>query len=367
MRRLAVLLLIMLAVVMSFGSTMAQSKTAIRPGQACPTLGAEVTQGGRTFTCALRNGKKVWVRKRTPVVTPTWQQVASELARNAVTRRTTLPNTAMDFRGSPSLSTESVSTARELIERSYGMWQRVAPIDNFPVLLADENSKEWYLEQSSSFPSDGCGTHWWNRVNPEPSTQTGAVCWAPRQEWGYMALILGSRSPVPRASLGAHEAVHVAQWSLLGVQAMNRMECWFGEGMAELYAGSLSFLDERGHLEASLVSAYRKNAVSNLRRLSPSPEDLSSAGYWLDVITKSEDRSQPLCWDAALGYSLGYLVTERLVADFGEAKLFDWMRLTRASQDSDSAFTSVYGISQDAWYAQSAAPYVASEATALLG
>ena len=348
-------------------ATSAQAKPSPKPGRPCPTVGAEVTQGRWVFTCTLKNGKKVWVRTPRPAAKPTWQIVAEELAARGDARRSSPPATAFDFRASPTIPATTLSTARAAVTWSYETWFDVAPLNGFPVLIVDENSERWYMEQSASFPGDNCARHWWDKTKPNSMTISGAVCFGPSSDWGYMVLLLGSAAGERAPWLYIHESVHVAQWSIVGNLSMNRMECWLGEGMAELYTGALSFIRKGGGVDAFDVASYRRMAVFNLRRIAPSPSEVRSAAYWLDVIRTSEDRSQERCWGTGLGYSLGYLVTEKLVADFGEGKLFEWMRLTRETGDSEDSFATVFGIDQDAWYEQSAAPYVAKEAALILG
>lgn len=347
-------------------SPAAQANATPRPGKPCATLGAEVVQGRWVFTCTLKKGKKVWVRTPKPLPTPTWQQVVETLAANANARRADPPSTVFEFRASPSVAQSTVSSVRTSVAWSYETWHTVAPLEAFPVLITDERSEQWYMGESSTFAEDNCARHWWAKTNPSPQSISGAVCWGPNHEWGYKVLLLGSQAGQRAPWLYIHESVHVAQWSLLGNRAMNRMECWLGEGMAELYTGALSFIRPDGRIDNFSMSTYRRMAIANLRQIAPSSSQVGSATYWFEVIQASEDRSSETCWGKGLGYSLGYLVTEKLIADFGEARLFEWMRLTRETQDSHAAFADAFGIAQDTWYEQSAAPYVAQEASMIL-
>ena len=360
-----------LGVAFSMLVTPANAQSGVRAGAPCVKAGVEVTKTRWVFTCTLKNGRLIWVRKpRTnptpaPTPTPTWQKVSQQLLTNANLRRGATPSTTFDIDVSPSVPARQVRAIKPALMQSYETWHSVAPVREFPVLLIDEVSERWYFEQSLRFPGDNCAKQWWEARNPDSQTQTGAVCWGSEAEWGYKVLLFGRNAPIEAPWLFIHESVHVAQWSLLGPRAMNHMECWLGEGMAELYTGALT-IGEPGPLATIFATSYRRQSVSNLRQLQPSASELGSADYWLDVIRRSEDRSQELCWRTGLGYSLGYLVSEKLIADFGEDRLFDWMRLSRETLDSDSAFVQVIGVVQDTWYAQSAAPYVAQEASSLL-
>lgn len=358
-----------IACCMALGLTLVPPVTADevpRPGKPCTTLGAEVSKGRWVFTCTIKKGKQVWVRTPKPAEAATWQKVARDLAASAHARRVPSSATSFDVRRSPTVSAQFLPGARKAVARSYETWQAVAPVENFPILFVDEASEAWYMEQSSTFPEDNCARHWWGNVKPSTMSLSGAVCFSYGHEWGYMVMLFGSRTSGSAPALYTHEAVHVAQWSILGPKAMNHMECWLGEGMAELYTGVLTFTRPGKAPDLARTASFRRFTVGALRHLNPSTAQLASAAYWLDIIRRSEDRSQEFCWGTGLGYSLGYLVTEKLVADFGETRLLEWMRLTRQTQDSEATFTEVFGVDQDTWYAQSAAPYVAQEASLIL-
>lgn len=348
-------------------SASADAKPPVRQGKPCPTVGAEVIKGRWVFTCTLKKGKKIWVRAPKPTPKQTWQVVAETVYSNSIKRMAPESAVGFDFRVSPSFPPAKASRIAEAVRQSYRPWQAIAPLPpDFPVLIMDEASREWYLDLSASFPGDPCGDYWWEMKQPDPTTSTGANCESYNHDWGYMAVLQGSLTWTRPPAMLAHEAVHLAQFSLLGPRATSTAECWLGEGMAEVYTGALGFLDRDGKFDSRLTGNYRRSSVGNMRILSPGG-NVASAAYWLQVIRDTEDRTQEACWGTGLGYSLGYLVSEKLISDFGEQSLFDWLALTRASGDSDAAFATVFGIDQDAWYEQSAAPYVAQEAALILG
>lgn len=339
--------------------------TTIKPGRPCATVGEKVVQGPWTFTCTLKKGKRVWVRQRTPAPTPSWLAVAQGLQASAAKRpKPSLANT-FSFMISPTVPPAKADEIAASVRRAYEPWLAIAPIpDGFPVFILDERSKDWYLETSRQFPNDGCAIHWWNRMSPNPTGTGGAVCWGTGASWSYMGIMLGSRLPASdptlEAGLYAHELVHVAQVSLLGVSGMSRMECWLGEGMAQVYSVAL------GHGDLSNPKNAREARFSRTAFLVPlidmaAGTSASSPEYWLDVIRRSEDRNTGFCSQSGLGYSLGYLVTERLIEEFGEERFLQWLRATRVSGDSGASFSEVYGITRDVWYERSAAPYVAQQ------
>ena len=347
-------------------TTPVQAKSPVRQGEPCSKVGAQVEKGRWTFTCTKKSGKKVWVRKRTPkpAPAPAWQEVASQLAANAEGRRTSNAATNFEFFLSPTISTLAAEQAERAVETAYATWHAVAPLPaDFPVYLVDAMSEDWYLGISAEYPNDTCGAYWWEKAISTPANNGGAVCGSPQHEWAYMVLFLGTRSAVS-TWLSTHEAVHVAQGRLLGTGLFD-MECWIGEGMAELYTGALAIPPPTSGPWLA-TQTYRNFVVGGLRALPTPSADLSNPAYWLDIIRQSENRGSELCRNFGLGYSLGYLVTERLVADFGESRVIEWLRESRRLGDSGIAFESTFSMAKDDWYQQSAAPYVASEVVAII-
>lgn len=343
-----------------------QAKSPVRQGQPCSKVGAQVEKGRWTFTCTKKKGKKVWVRKRSaePEPVPLWQEVAAEISTSAEQRRISNPATDFEFVASPTISTAAVTQAARAVKAAYATWHAVAPLPaNFPVYLVDAYSEDWYREVSAKYPNDTCGAYWWEKTIAAPTNSGGAVCGSPQHEWAYMVLFLGTQSAVS-TWLSTHEAVHVAQGRLLG-RGLFDMECWLGEGMAEVYTGALAIpAPTSGPWLAAQM--YRNFIVGGLQALPTPEEDLANPAYWLDIIRRSENRGSDLCRTYGLGYSLGYLVSERLVADFGESKVIEWLRRTRALGESGMAFESTFGVAKQDWYEQSAAPYVAQEAATII-
>lgn len=340
------------------------AQASIRAGKPCSAVGQQVAKGQWTFTCKVRKGKKVWVKSARPV----WERVADDLFKRAETRGSAVPEGSFDISASPSVPSSVVSAVAESIQWSYEPWQAVAPLPlGYPVAIINEESRDWYSEFSSRFPGDNCGPGWWERTQRNPEYPHGAVCSDSEGNWSYLVYYLPPGASDVSDFLAMHESVHVAQEILSGEMVFTRFaECWLGEGMAELYAGALSTFGRSTKPSLTATRFYREMIVGNLRMLNASADEVGDSTYWLDVIRRSEDRASDLCINLSLGYSLGYLVTEKLVADFGEESLLTWLGVSRDDQDPDGAFAAVFGIEQDRWYEESAAPYVAKEAARIL-
>jgi len=330
-------------------------------------VGKQVAKGEWTFTCKVRKGKKVWVRSARPV----WERVAEHLFTRVQARSATVEASRLSVAASPSVSPSTVRRVTQSVMWSYQPWEAVAPLPlGYPLVIVDGASREWYLDYSSTYEADNCGAMWWERIQQAPWITWGAVCTATTEAGdmsSYLVYYLGNQATSVTDDLALHESVHVAQGHLMSEWVFTRYsECWLGEGMAELYTGALTGSRNSSRSPFQAVQRYREGAVRALYRLEPTPEQLGDANYWLDVIRRSEGRGSEMCLNLGLGYSLGYLVMEKLVADFGEELLLRWLTASRDSQDPDAAFTDVFGIEQDRWYETSAAPYVAKEASRIL-
>lgn len=344
----------------------AQADASVRQGAPCSIVGERVEKSRWVFICTSRAKARIWVRHRKPQ-TPHWQQVAEQIATRADDRRKRSPSLTVRLMRSPTVDPVVAQRVRNQVVSAYRSWNAVAQLSRrYPVIVIDGNSEQWYLDVSKRFPDDNCGPQWWSKVSSSPERSSGAVCWSAEHDWSYMVIFVGEAAENIHRALATHEVVHVAQAHLLGPRMMNTKECWLGEGMAELYTGALTFPRPQPGQEWSGTKAYRSLAISRLRVLSTPPQSLSDPEYWLDVIRRSEDRSTHLCWGFGIGYSLGYLVTEKLILDFGEGRFLNWLRRTGRTGDSAAAFAHVFGSTQDRWYERSAAPYVAREVPLVL-
>ena len=368
MRSAAALLAIAMVVGLGLTSwTSPSAQASIKAGKPCPAVGKQVVKGQWTFTCKVRKGKKVWVKSARPV----WERVAEDLLKRVKARSTRVAETTLDVVASPAIPTSTVRRVTESVLWSYQPWEAVAPLpDGYQLVVVNADSREWYLAYSSRYADDNCGQGWWDRTQQLPGISWGAVCTTVDTAGlmsSYLAIYLGSQAKDISDQLALHESVHVARGVMLSEWVFTRSsECWLGEGMAELYTGALTASRRSSALVTEATRVYREGVVRGLHRLQPTGEQSSDPAYWLDVIRRSENRGSELCWGRGLGYSLGYLVTEKLVADFGEESLFTWLAASRDEQDPDGAFADVFGIDQDRWYEESAAPYVAKEASRIL-
>lgn len=344
----------------------APAQASPRPGKPCPTLGKEISKGRWIYVCAKKGSKLVWVRKRAPQPSPEpdpataqWQRVAVELKRGMTQRAETPTEFTFNFLVAPTVPDSRAERFQDSVVKAFRWFAPIAPLTpDYPVLIMDENSEDFYARYSETIPGDYCGDYWWNRDPKENWTLAGAVCSGSSLDQSYMAVVIGSDRTLGIETLITHEVVHIAQELMHGIPASYSMECWLGEGMAELYT-SASLVRGKGQTDTSAAAAYRTFALSPLLARLREPRGATER-YWLDLIVASEDRSTELCWSTGLGYSLGLLVTEKLVLDFGEGKLIDWLVRSR-DVDSESAFTEVFGITQSQWYEQSVASYVLAQ------
>ena len=342
-------------------------QASIKAGKPCPAVGKQVIKGPWTFTCKVRKGKKVWVR----TARPTWERVAGDILASSDKRGTPVPADAFKVLTSPSVSAAVAQSVADSVRWSYQSWQALAPIPSgYPLVIVDGASRDWYLAYSAQLGYDNCGAGWWERTESLPWFTWGAVCTVDDPSGvgsSYLVYRLGMGVTAIEDALALHESVHVAQGLLLSEAVFSRSsECWLGEGMAEFYTGALLKSRESEALVVDSTRNFRWRVIRALAALEPGTSEVSDPAYWLDVIRRSEDRGSELCLQNSLGYSLGYLVSEKLVADFGESDLLRWLGESRKLKDPDVAFLTVFGVAQDRWYETSAAPYVAKEASRIL-
>jgi len=151
-----------------------------------------------------------------------------------------------------------------------------------------------------------------------------------------------------------HETTHFFQNTFVGTANMGNTPCWFGEGSAMLVGFANSFNAETSNFQYSQIQRAAK--IAELKQyLAPQNPDASNI---LNLLT-SFPLTSPQCQfqSPQLGYGLGWLVSEKLVGDFGFLSFIDFMKAMNQA-DWQTAFERNYGMSVSDWYQNSLIPYL---------
>ncbi len=152
-----------------------------------------------------------------------------------------------------------------------------------------------------------------------------------------------------------HAYGHIQQYAVAGV---GHMPTWFGEGTASYFEGHFSGLYYSGP-EYSTFGNGRSNLIRLLydNQSIVKFEDPATQKNVIDALVASSNRIPEFGgWqEAQLGYYLGFVAVEALIATYGLEKFKDFWRTTK-DEDFYEAFEKSFGISANKFY-KKLAPY----------
>jgi hypothetical protein len=152
-----------------------------------------------------------------------------------------------------------------------------------------------------------------------------------------------------------HAYVHIQQYAVAGD---NHMPTWFGEGTASYFEGHFSGL----YFSGPEYSTFGNGTSNLIRQLYENQsivkfEDPATKKNVIDALVASSTRIPEFGgWqEAQLGYYLGFVAVEALIASYGLEKFNDFWRKTR-NEDFYQAFENSFGVSTNNFY-RKLAPY----------
>jgi hypothetical protein len=155
-----------------------------------------------------------------------------------------------------------------------------------------------------------------------------------------------------------HEYTHIIQKYLTNKKS-GYLPCWATEGGANVYANIIVGLlldDQGGNKYTIRNSSVRMSVLSNQYDLwSMNALDIAKLMALIEP-----DNARECTFPGRLGYSLGMLMSESLLIEFGHQKMLDWWKLS-ASTPWREAFKRTYGLEVSTWYTEKASIYAVTE------
>ena len=223
-----------------------------------------------------------------------------------------------------------------------------------PVFYGDISDLEWVIAEWAKY---GYTDQW--EIDDARKRSPGLVVnyWGSQQ--GHPTFIWTSKqlNDMPKRTkmnLISHHIVHAIQHRATK-RNYHFLPSWGSEGGAEFYGAMVNTL-----IADFDYLIYRKEKISEAKR--NKGENLSNynSNDWLkaikpiDVAAKDSDNSKT----ANLQYNVGMFLNERLVGEFGHQKVMNWWGGIRETLDWKVAFQSAFSTDVDAWYKNSAIPYL---------
>jgi hypothetical protein len=342
---------------------MASSLTAfgaVKAGSPCTKANSTSTLAGMKYTC-LKSGKKLVWNKGVPLknrVAPEPPKIIETWWRAMLDSRsfTKVPNViqSIDIKSAPNVPKSETEKISAHFDDTLIYWSQFI-INSQPLYttIISEKDYDWYMKRWQELGSDNTGQYWWDKTG---NGEGGAVGWNNAGQINmYFKVLTTKPSTLATREHIFHEVTHFFQATALK-EEKNNAPCWFGEGQAQFVQSAHS--DKSEAVAKSVAIQNRKWAKSAVNKYIGTTNLADGLFNALTNISRGDvlcNRTEPL-----LGYTLGQLVNEKLVADFTWLKVIDFMKKSPEG-GWQASFNSTFGISAEDWYKKELIPYLIDE------
>ena len=377
--RFKTVLLAVLAASLVVSGPIPSLATASRDGSSCAKAGTKNIYGGVNYVCTRLGMRTVW-KKLAAVRTPSPKPIASgepnpssspssnrnaqdalwlRVATNILDEQLTLKPAKVlqiSFIDSPTSVNKNAQQFRDSYRRAMTYWSNFVNSET-PAkwVVVTEKDRSWWSKTMQSLSRPDWDSSWWGSQHCDQMSTTicGAGDIGKDGEPLFTGFVGTQAKWTSQNTVNAlHEATHVYQMLTLK-NYLSSMPCWYSEGEASFFGIVLGQKDQP-------IEISRGREMSQLARDLPESTLWDAAG-WANAL-KEYEVSDSKCHSTDYPYSAGYLVIEKLLDQFGHAKLTAWEKLSASSQDWKASFASVFGLKVDDWYRESAGPYIDSQA-----
>jgi len=336
------------------------ANAAVKAGAKCNKAGITSVVSGKTFIC-IKSGKKLVWNKGVPLknrVAPEPPKIIETWWRAMLDSRsfTKVPNViqSIDIKSAPNVPKSETEKISAHFDDTLIYWSQFI-INSQPLYttIISEKDYDWYMKRWQELGSDNTGQYWWDKTG---NGEGGAVGWNNAGQINmYFKVLTTKPSTLATREHIFHEVTHFFQATALK-EEKNNAPCWFGEGQAQFVQSAHS--DKSEAVAKSVAIQNRKWAKSAVNKYIGTTNLADGLFNALTNISRGDvlcNRTEPL-----LGYTLGQLVNEKLVADFTWLKVIDFMKKSPEG-GWQASFNSTFGISAEDWYKKELIPYLIDE------
>jgi len=274
----------------------------------------------------------------------------------------------LDFAVSENVPAAEAETIRTGVTRALSiLGPQIDSERPLAVTVVHPLDKEWFLERWEQLGRDNTGEFWWDKSQENGG---GAVGWGDDLVPNMYYMVSGDYPPTgDEVDYYVHETLHFLQVLAFGDINDRDGMCWIPEGTAMFVGAALSYFDDNPATDSDRLASiehYRfvRDDISTVLAEHYSSVD-NLQDQLVDDIVRFPAFDQRCQFDPPqFGYTLGMLVTEQFVLDFGSEDLFDFFYLLDENSISD-AFFSATGVDYEEWVTSQASIAIANHLTGL--
>ncbi len=345
---------------LSISATAMPVSAAVKVGAKCKVVGQIKAKKSKEFTCIAKGKKLIWkkgvsaenkVAPEPPKIIETWWRAMLDSRSFSEVPKVIQ---SIDIKSAPNVPKSETEKISAHFNDTLVYWSQfvVNPQPLYTTIIS-EKDYEWFMNRWKELGSDNTGQYWWDKTG---NGEGGAVGWNSAGQINMYFKVLTTRpSTLATREHIFHEVTHFFQATALKNE-VNNAPCWFGEGQAQFVQSAHS--DKSEVLAKSIAIQNRKWAISAVNKYIGTSNLADGLFNALTNISRGDvlcNRTEPL-----LGYTLGQLVNEKLVADFTWIKVMDFMKKS-PENGWQASFSSIFGISPEDWYKKELIPYLIVE------
>ena len=282
-----------------------------------------------------------------------YQLMYQEVLRWAESSRPAASKSKFTVEFSPNFDVEKAKRFTEVLRWAFLPWEWQTLGEGVRVVVVDEFGADfWESRQPSG--SNNCGGKGSSlfSANLRPDGFVGYGCWTRGGE-EVLIWVIGSKfnNFDGFQAMIHHEVVHLAQ--LATYSADGDFPCFLTEGEAQFFGGLL----QGGQNAAEKADRDNRSWALGIARGISAKYSLTTSEEWIKHITLREPRNTSFCAVDTYNYAIGLLHVEKLLIDFGLAKL-RLFNLLLANTVWREAFAQAFGTTPTDWYRQSLVPYI---------
>ena len=347
----------------------------VKAGAKCSKVGDIAVVSKSTFKCSKSGKKLIWRLFQVvinPVIKNSSETIAFEIWQKYQVNKKS--NRELNYLFSPTSQKNSPVIEKIIIdtEASWNYWSNYGFLDpsRIKIVFTTEQDIQWwnnYKITNSLNCQNSCNEMF---TNFEQQPYTGSVYYSNISDdshsnltiFYFISSTLKNEGDIYMAEIMAsHEFAHVVQMELNPGLVRYLQPCWFIEGFARFYERSMHYADK--YPRNISFSSLQKGEIKYFERRVREVTNLSPLGSWkvseyLNFIMESSNLNSFNCKEINYGYKIGWVISEKYYADFGELKFIELLKNTFLYKDWEKAFNVTNGVSQADWMSSSGIPYL---------
>jgi len=351
------------------------ANAAVKDGSKCSKIGVIVFASKSQFKCTKSGKKMIWKLFQVPTRPPTKnssEAIAFEIWQKYQINKKS--ERKLNYLFSPTSQKNSPMIEKIIAdtETSWNYWNNYGFLDlsRINIVFTTEQDLEWwnnYKISNSLNCQNSCNEMF---SNYEQQPYTGSVYQSNMSDDAHSSLTIfyflsstlkNEDDAYMAEIMASHEFAHVVQHEINPGFVRYLQPCWFIEGFARFYERSMHYAYK--YPRNMSFSSLQRGEIKYFERRVREVTNLRPVGTWevsdfLNFIVETSDLRSFNCKEINYGYKIGWMISERYYADFGELKFIELLKNTYLYKNWEEAFKVTNGISQADWLSSSGIPYL---------